>query len=681
VTFSESAKNLISLMTIEEKISQLSHESAAIQRLGIQSYNHWNEGLHGVARAGIASVFPQAIGLAATFNANLVKKMATIIGTEARAKFNQARKNGGSLIYQGITIWSPNINIFRDPRWGRGQETYGEDPLLTSIMGTMYVKGIQKKNQQGYRLADATIKHFFAHSGPEQLRHQFNAIISKKDMEETYLYAFKEIIKNASPAGVMGAYNQVNGELPCGSDDLLKKLLRKRLKFKGYVVSDCWAINDFHNGHRVTKNPVESASKAINAGCDLACGDSYQHLYDAKQQDLIDEKTIDISLQRLYISRYRLGMFDKACDFNHITHENLKLKTHKQTNLRLAEEGIILLKNDGILPLNEHAKQKIAIIGHNANNFYALYGNYHGTPENFETIYQGLCKAYPHIDFRYAQGSVVDHDPQSWEYQPINEAKEVANWADIIVMILGIDSTLEGEENDASKSSLNGDKSTLMYLLNHRQLIDEMSKFSKPMILINVSGSAMIFPTDKFNAIVQQFYGGEYAGRALAHVLFGKTNPSGHLPITLYEHEHELPSFDDYSMMNRTYKFFKGSVLFPFGYGLSYSHFQIEVSSCSLSACELVISNLGPFHGNHVTLIYASYPGEKNAPKYNLVGFSKIFLKVSDHRKIKVNINNIDLYDEHGDQYLPDKVLLHVTSSHPDYDNNSITKEIINKRS
>lgn len=652
------AETLIKQMTVEEKINQLSYRTPAIPRLGISSYVYWNEGLHGVGRAGVATVYPQAIGLASTFNDRLIKNIATSIGVEARAKYNEALQTKGySDIYQGITIWSPNINIFRDPRWGRGQETYGEDPYLTIRMATSYIRGLQQKNRQGYRLADSTIKHFYAHSGPEGKRHEFNAMITDRDEKETYQRAFKEVVRRAKPLGVMGAYNRVNDQLCCGSSQYIDELIRQAWNHKGYFVSDCWAIEDFSQGHHVTKTPHESALKAFKSGCDLACGDIYHHLHDLYQEGYIKEKEIDQHLMRLMKSRAELGMFDPECAFHQLSTDVINQKKHQQLCLKAAEESLVLLKNNGLLPLDVNQYKNIAVIGNNADHLNALIGNYYGTPDVYITPYQGIKKVFNKSIVRKAEGAIPQGKPKPWMFQPLVEAINLAKMSDIIILTLGIDNTIEGEENDAINSTLQGDKETLTYSESQRQLVDELTQLGKPIILVNISGSPMILPDEKMDAVIQQFYGGQYAGLALANILNGKVSPSGRLPITFYGDESQLPSFDDYSMNNRTYKYFKGSIQYPFGSGLSYTTFKHSHIQCDHHSCELDITNIGTKDGFEVVQVFAQYPQLINSPMHELVGFSKVFIKKG--KTLHVNIP-IEPY------YQQQEMILSIGSEHPD---------------
>ncbi|MBO5842062.1 MAG: glycoside hydrolase family 3 C-terminal domain-containing protein, partial [Clostridia bacterium] len=443
MTFLERAKALVAQMTLEEKMSQMKYNAPAIPHLGVPAYNWWNECLHGVARSGVATVFPQAIGMAASFDTDMMYRVATAISDEARAKHNEFKKFGYTDIYQGLTYWSPNINIFRDPRWGRGHETYGEDPYLTGRMGVSFIKGLQGEGK--YRKLDATIKHLAAHSGPEELRHGFDTKVSEKDLRETYLWAFKYCIDHADPSAVMGAYNRLNGEPCCASKTLLKDILYGEWGFDGYVVSDCGAICDIHRHHKVTNTDAESAALAVNNGCQLNCGSAYQWLKDAYDQGLVSEEVITASVEKLFEARYRLGMFDDDCEYDHIPYDVVDCDEHRALNRQMAQKCMVLLKNDGILPL-DHSVRTIAVIGPNADEQSVLLGNYNGTPARYSTLLRGIQDGF---DGRviYARGCHVTKPVQDKDGEhPRNEALIAASKADVVIMIMGINPTIEGEE-------------------------------------------------------------------------------------------------------------------------------------------------------------------------------------------------------------------------------------------
>ena len=619
MTFYERAKELVSKMTIEEKMSQMRYDAPAIPRLNIPAYNWWNECLHGVARQGCATVFPQAIGLAASYNTDLMYKVATAISDEARAKYNEFKKFGSTELYQGLTFWSPNINIFRDPRWGRGHETYGEDPLLTGKMGSAFIKGLQSEGK--YRKLDATIKHYAVHSGPEYERHGFDAVVSQKDLYETYLSAFKYCIDNADPSAVMGAYNRVNGEPCCGSKTLLKDILYGEFGFKGYVVSDCGAIRDFHTGHKVTNTEPESVALAVNNGCQLNCGDAYLSLYEAYEQDLITEETIDESVTKLFEARFRLGMFDDDCEYDKIPYDVVECAEHTDINRKMAQETIVLLKNNGILPLSKDIKT-IAVIGPNADDSRILTANYNGIPSRYYTPLRGIQEAFDG-KVLYAKGChPTDPNSGNWSGSPVREAVFLAAKADVVIMVMGLNPSIEGEEGDSFNGDVAGDKKDLLLPEPQRKLFNEVMALNKPTVFVNVSGSCVSLceQDEKCDAVIQCFYPGAEGGNALADVLFGKCSPSGRLPVTFYRSTEDLPPFRDYSMENRTYKFFKGTPLYPFGFGLTYG--QVEENWISENQVELY--NKGGMDTPYSVLYF------KNEPYPQLIDFKKVFIKVGE---------------------------------------------------
>ena len=568
-TFRIQAEELVAKMTAQEKISQMRFDAPAIERLGIPAYNWWNECLHGVARSGAATVFPQPIGMAASFDEALLQSVADAVATEARAKYNEYRTFGDTQIYQGLTMWSPNINIFRDPRWGRGHETYGEDPVLTARMGTAFVKGLQGSGK--YLKTVATLKHFAAHSGPEGVRHSFNAQVTEEDMAQTYLYAFRYCIEHAHPASVMGSYNRINGEPACASPTYLKQMLLGDWGFDGYVVSDCGAIFDIHTHHKVTSSAEESAALAVNNGCHLNCGNAYRSLYAAFEQGLVTEETITEAVTRLFTARFRLGMFADDCEYDSIPYDVVECSRHQELNLQMARKSVVLLKNDGILPLDEQCN--IAVIGPNAADTSVLLGNYNGTPTQTVTLLQGILEQAGG-KVRYAKGCDIFRSSDSpWAEQPLREAILAAKSADVVVLCMGLNPTMEGEEGDAFNGDSSGDKTTLDLPAVQMQLLEELRRVGTPIVFVNVSGSCvdLSVPDEACSAVMQVFYPGSLGGRAFADILFGRVSPSGRLPVTFYEDAEDLPPFADYSMKNRTYRFFSGPVVYPFGHGLSYA--------------------------------------------------------------------------------------------------------------
>ncbi len=611
--FRKRAEELVSRMTLAEKIAQMQHEAPAIERLNVPAYNWWNECLHGVGRAGRATVFPQAIGMAASFNTELMKKVGDAISTEARGNYNQYKKFGETDIYQGLTYWSPNINIFRDPRWGRGHETYGEDPYLTGEMGVAFIKGLQ--GDKKYRKVDATIKHYAVHSGPESERHGFDAKVSEKDLFETYLWAFKYCIENADPSAVMGAYNRVNGEACCASKTLLEDILRKEWGFSGYVVSDCGAICDINKHHKITENEAQSAALAVNSGCELNCGDAYKWLKTAVTMGLITEETINEAVVKLFTARYRMGMFDEDCEYDSIPYEVVECEKHMEINRKMAQESMVLLKNNGILPLDKN--KKIAVIGPNADSIAALLGNYNGAPSKYYTILRGIQQ---YTDPIYAKGCHL-YDENISIHQSCTSLKEAyiaANHADVVILCMGLDATLEGEEGDAFNADASGDKTTLSLPATQLALYEKIKETGKPIIFVNVTGSCIDLSDQKENCdgIIQCFYPGAMGGLALADIIYGKVSPSGRLPITFYKSLSDLPKFEDYSMENRTYKFFKGTPVFEFGFGLTYS--DIEEKWIDEDTVEII--NNGDFSTDYTVQKYEYIPHK------SLCGFKKVFI-------------------------------------------------------
>lgn len=573
------AKELVSQMTLEEKMSQMLHHSPAIERLGIPKYCWWNEALHGVARTGDSTMFPQAIGLGATFDEELIHDIADVISTEGRAKYNEFVKHEDRDIYKGLTYWAPNINIFRDPRWGRGHETYGEDPYLTGQLGMAFVKGLQGDDPDNPKAA-ACAKHYAVHSGPEGDRHHFDAKVSDQDLYDTYLYAFRRLVKDAKVEAVMGAYNRINGEPACGSKRMLKDILRGQWGFEGHVVSDCWAIRDFHENHKVTGCEVESAALAVNNGCDLNCGCTYEKLIYAYKAGLVKEETIDEAVTRLMEIRLRLGTIpERKSKYDDIPYEVVECKEHIELALDAAKDSFVLLKNDGLLPLNKKDYKSIAVIGPNSDSRRALIGNYEGLSSEYITVLEGIRQVVgDDIRLFHAEGTHLWKDRIHVISEPKDgfaEAKIVAEHSDLVVMCLGLDASIEGEEGDEGNQFGSGDKPGLKLTGCQQELLEEIAKIGKPVVLLVLSGSALDLSwaqeSNNVNAIMQCWYPGARGGRAIAEVLFGKASPGGKMPLTFYASDEDLPDFSDYSMENRTYRYFKGTPLYPFGYGLGYS--------------------------------------------------------------------------------------------------------------
>lgn len=633
------AKELAAAMTLEEKSLQLRYEAAAVDRLGVPAYNWWNEGLHGSARAGTATMFPQAIALAAMFDPVMLKKVAEVVSTEARAKYNELSKRGDKSIYKGITLWSPNINIFRDPRWGRGQETYGECPYLTSRLGIAFVEGLQGDGE--YMKTAACAKHFAVHSGPESTRHHFDAKVSQKDLGETYLPAFEALVKEAKVEAVMGAYNRVNGEPACASKYLMGKLAE--WGFDGYFLSDCWAIMDFHTGHMVTSTAAESAAMALKAGCDLNCGSAYLSLLTAYSEGLINEDDITKAAEHVLRTRARLGTLGEKTEYDSITYEAIGSPEHKALSLECARKSMVLLKNNGMLPLDKKKIKSLAVIGPNAMSIEALRGNYFGTADGYVTFLDGIKSAFDGRVF-YAEGSHLYKDRLQPLGQPgdgIVEAITVAEHSDAVVLCVGLDATIEGEQGDTGNSFAAGDKLNLLLPDSQRLLIEKVLETGKPTVVVISCGSAINPEAEKADAILQAWYPGELGGRALAEILFGDVSPSGKLPVTFYESAEQLPAFDDYSMENRTYRFAKNNVLYPFGFGLTYSKVACNGLTFDSGSREATVSvkNTGSFDTEEVVEFYIHDNESKWAvPNHSLCGFVRVSLKKGEQKTVSVVI-------------------------------------------
>jgi beta-glucosidase len=789
VAIDDQIDSLIAKMSIGERIAQLQDRAPAIPRLKVPAYNWWNEGLHGLARNGYATVFPQAIGLAATWDAKLLKQVGDTVSTEARAKFN-ARQGEDAPRYGGLTVWSPNVNIFRDPRWGRGQETYGEDPYLTATLATGFVEGLQGTDPF-YRKADATPKHFAAHSGPEEGRDSFNAVVSPHDLADTYLHAFHVLTTQAKAAALMCSYNEINGTPSCASAVNLQSMVRERWGFKGYVVSDCDAVGDISAYHHYAADKAHAAAEALNAGVDLDCGNTYAALQQSLEQHLVTEATLNLSLHRLFLARVKLGMMDApSCSpYGRIAAEETDSISHRALALRSAEESIVLLRNDGTLPLHA-ATQHIAVIGPTADTLKVLEANYHGTARHPVTPLEGLRSTFAHVD--YAQGSllaegvsapvprdalrlaasadaahglhaeyfnaeapggapseeatvakveydidrvaftpgltskkysarwtgfllppaageyvlrvnvercwdckthdsfalyidgkmVIDNhgqkaDPDrvsltfpdtkphalrleyrhtgedegvALEWEPpasalLEQAAKVATTADAIVAFVGLSPDLEGEALQVKLKGFNGgDRTSLDLPETQRALLRRLQQTGRPLIVVLTSGSA-VAPGDeveKARAMLEAWYPGEAGGEAIANILSGKSNPSGRLPVTFYRSVSDLPAFSDYSMAHRTYRYFDGPVLYPFGFGLSYSRFRYSAvhlesttaSSTSPITAHVKVRNTGRIAGSEVAELYLQPPQQQGAPRLALEGVQRITLQPGEEHEL-----------------------------------------------
>ena len=631
----ERAQALVDEMTVEEAASQLRFDAPAVPRLGIPAYNWWNEALHGVARAGTATMFPQAIGLSAMFDRELMEKTGETISVEARAKYNAASAHGDRDIYKGLTFWSPNINIFRDPRWGRGHETYGEDPYLTAETGKAFVRGLQ--GDGSVMRAAACAKHFAVHSGPEQMRHKFDAVPSKRDLEETYLPAFEALIRECHVEGVMGAYNRVYGEPACGSDVLQKHL--SDWGFDGYFCSDCWAINDFHEHHHVTANAVESAALALKHNCDVNCGCTYLKVLAALEEGLVTEEDIKRACMHLMRTRIRLGLFDEETPFDDIPYSVVACKEHKALALRCAEESMVLLSNNGILPLDESKYQTIAVIGPDADSRTVLEGNYNGTADRYVTFLEGIEDRFSGRVL-YAQGAHIWNpkpDGLSGENPRLSEALACAEAADLIIACVGLDATLEGEEGDASNEFGSGDKKELRLPRSQRTLLEKLSETGKPIVIVCAAGSSVNteIPCD---ALLHTWYPGQCGGTALAEILFGDVSPSGKLPVTFYETVEKLPDFTDYSMKNRTYRYTRDNILYPFGFGLTYGKVSVTDLSYEDGIAVVTAKNDGA-ETSDVIELYIKDNAPDAVPFVKLCGFARIHLAAGEETTVRIPLS------------------------------------------
>ena len=663
------ARELVSKMTLEEKASQLKYDAPAIERLGIPAYNWWNEVLHGVARAGTATVFPQAIGLAAMFDEELQEKIADVISQEARAKYNGQSRHGDRDIYKGLTVWSPNINIFRDPRWGRGQETYGEDPYLTSRLGVRFIKGLQGSGK--YLKVAACSKHFAVHSGPEAVRHHFDAKANAKDMNETYLPAFEVTVREAEVESVMGAYNRVNGEPACGSETLLKKTLREKWGFQGHVVSDCWAVRDFHENHKVTATAPESAALAIKNGCDLNCGNTYLHMMEAVQEGLVTEDQITLACERLFTTRFLLGMFADDCEYDRIPVTDTDTDDHDRLALKAAEKSMVLLENDGTLPLDPQKVRTIAVVGPNADSVMALEGNYNGTSSRYVTFLGGLrAYAAKHgIRVLYSLGCHLFKDRTSNLAQAddrLAEAAMYAEAADVTIACVGLDAGLEGEEGDTGNEYFSGDKIDLLIPESQRKLLKTLEKSAKRLVTVIAAGSNLNVPEG--NAKVFAWYPGQAGGTALAELLFGEKDFSGRLPLTFYKDVKDLPDFEDYAMTNRTYRYFTGEPLYPFGYGLSYTSFSINDAKAGEGTVSMEISNTGDRDSETVLQVYVACDSPFAPVHPRLCGFRRVALKSGETKCFEVTLdpNTDTVIDEAGERRKAEHYTLFAGMSQPD---------------
>ena len=637
----ERAKELCSKLTLEEKVRLMEHESPAIERLGIPQWNWWSEALHGVGRNGRATVFPITMGLASTFDDALVQRCFDVVSTEARAKYNKARKEGHMKIYECLSFWTPNINIFRDPRWGRGQETYGEDPYLTSKMGLAVVRGLQGEEGHRYLKLYACAKHFAVHSGPEWNRHSYNVEnLPVRDLWETYLPAFKELTTKGKVREVMCAYQRFDGEPCCGSNRLLQQILRNEWGFDGLVTSDCWAVDDFWKSgrHGFSKSKEDAISHALISGTDVECGETVHSLIDAVKAGKVTEAKIDESLIRLLKGRYELGDLDdpSLVEWSSISPDTIDCQTHKNIALEAARRSIVLLQNaNNILPLKPETK--ILVMGENAVDSTMQWGNYNGFPSHTTTILEGLQKIGRSVEYIVGVPMVTTPEaPYSIDEELLQEKVKAA---DVVIFVGGITPRLEGEEMDVKYPGFKGGDRTSIELPEvQRQMIGKLHKMGKPIVYVNCSGSAIALAPEKriCSAIVQAWYGGQWGGQAVAEVLFGKVNPSGKLPVTFYASTYQLPDYEDYRMKNRTYRYFKGKPLWSFGEGLSYTTFKLGKPVYTPGSVKVNIRNTGKRDGEEVIQIYLRKEDDTDGPIKALRAFKRVSLKAGESKDITI---------------------------------------------
>jgi beta-glucosidase len=636
--------DLLKTLTLPEKISLLGNNSPSIDRLKIPNYNWWNEGLHGVARAGEATIFPQAIGMAATFNDDLLKEVATVVSTEARAKYNLSLKMNRHLWYMGLSFWSPNINIFRDPRWGRGQETYGEDPFLTSKMGTAYVSGLQGNNKL-YLKTSACAKHYVVHSGPEAGRHSFNAVVSEKDLRETYLYSFKKLI-DAGVESVMCAYNRINGEPCCAAPNLLQHILRNELGFKGQIVTDCGALDDILSGHKIINSREELAAAAVKAGVNLECGGVLQsEVMNAINKGLINETDVNNALSGTLHTQMKLGFYDdnKLNPYTKYGADSVHNNHHVALARKISQQSMVLLKNNGVLPLQKNKYPSILVTGANSASIEAMVGNYHGLSGDIVTMAEGIAKlAGPVTAVQYDQGCDnydTVHFGGIWASQN----------SDLTIAVIGLTPLLEGEEGDAFLSPSGGDKASLNLPRPHVLLIKKLREASKkPLIVVVTAGSNVdIAAIESYaDAIILAWYPGEQGGNALADVVFGNVSPSGRLPVTFYKSLNDLPEYSNYNMKGRTYRYFNGAVQYPFGFGLSYTNFnygwtkQPNAQYALTDKIDLTVAvkNTGTMDGDEVVQAYIEYPEIEGMPLKELKAFKKVSIQKGKTSTVSLSI-------------------------------------------
>ena len=666
----ERAADLVHSMTLEEKASQLVNQARAIPRLDVPAYDWWSEALHGVAVNGTTE-FPEPIGLAATFDSPAIHEMAAAIGIEGRIKHVLAERDGHSNIFEGLDFWAPNVNIFRDPRWGRGQETYGEDPHLSARMAVAFVTGMQGTDPR-YYLAISTPKHFAVHSGPESTRHFADVDVSKHDEEDTYLPAFRAAVVEGHAGSVMCAYNASNGEPACASKFLLQHTLRDAWQFRGYVVSDCAAVRDIFSGHHYRLTQPQASAISLERGMDNECIDfvdkvkddhDYRPYIEAVQQGYLPESAIDTALVRLFTARIRLGMFDppSMVPFSRLDPAQLDSAAHRNLARRLADESMVLLKNDGVLPLR--SVKRIAIVGPLAGQTAVLLGNYNGIPTHTVSVLEGMKAEFPGAQITYVPGiqflsNQGDPVPASLLTTPNDApdpaAVEAAKAADVVIAVVGITSRLEGEEMPVDQPGFaGGDRTSLDMPKPEEELLRTVAAAHKPLVVVLMNGSALGVNWEKAHAdaIVESWYSGEEGGAAIAETLSGRNNPAGRLPVTFYKDAHQLPPFEDYAMKGRTYRYFGGEPLWPFGYGLSYTAFKysgLTLPGAPIDAGDplnvaVTVTNIGKLEGDEVVQLYLKFPDIPGAPIRALRGFQRVHLAAGASQRVEFHLGSRDL--------------------------------------
>lgn len=662
--FDKAARELVSKMTLEERAGQLRFDALPVKHLNVPRYHWWNEALHGLARAGTATMFPQAIAMAAMFNETAMHEIGDMIATEARAKYNQYAAEDDRDIYKGLTLWSPNINIFRDPRWGRGHETYGEDPYLTSVLGVAFIKGMQGDGK--YLKAAACAKHFAVHSGPEELRHEFNAEVSDKDLWETYLPAFEACVTEAKVEGVMGAYNRTNGEPCCGSKFLMVDILKNKWHFDGYFTSDCWALKDFHEGHNVTVTATESAALALKMGCDINCGNIYLKVMQAYEQGLVTEADITEAAVHAIRTRMRLGLFADDCEYDTIEYDVIGCRKHREAAVKAAEHSVVLLKNEGILPLKKDLG-KVALIGPNADSRWPLIANYHGTAPRYITVLEGIETVAPDVNIQYSEGCHTMKDRVerlALADDRISEAVIVAKDAGLAIVCVGLDERYEGEQQDCGNrfggdEVSMADKPTTALPDSQVRMLKTVIATGANLIVVNMTGSSVdlkwLHDTANVKAIIQGWYPGAEGGLAIARLLFGDVNPSGKLPVTFYESAAGMPSITDYTMKGRTYRYMEVPALYPFGYGLSYTSYEysnLTVADDGDGAVVTVtVRNSGPVDGEEVVEVYMKdLDSPHEVRNHRLAAFTRVVLKAGEQKEVNLTLKAkaFEIVDEAG---------------------------------